>query len=151
MDLEQALRQYLATADAPPPDLARYAADAFALRGLDEELAELSWDSLVDVAGLARGPGGPRMLVFESVRDPAHRIELEVTPTVRGFDLTGQVVPPSAGEVRVIHRQGTVSRPVDDRGLFEADIPKVAALRLWFQSRAAATEVPIVTGWVPIG
>ncbi|HEX8345097.1 MAG TPA: hypothetical protein VF657_10175 [Actinoplanes sp.] len=151
MELEQALRQYLAEADAVPADLTRYAVDAFAVRGLDEELTELTWDSLVDVAGLARGPAGPRMLVFESVQDRAHRIEVELTRTVRGFDLIGQVVPPSVGELRVIHRRGTVSRPVDDRGRFDAELPNVAALRLWFRSSAAATDVPIVTGWVPIG
>jgi hypothetical protein len=151
MELEHALRNLVAEADPAPATLVQHATEAFTLRNLDEELIELVRDSWLDVGAVTRALHGTRMLTFESVRHPEIRIEVGVTRTVGGYEVIGQVVPPAAGEVRVIYRGGRVSRPVDDYGRFDADLPEVTSIRLWFRSDAAATEAPIVTQWVPIG
>jgi hypothetical protein len=151
MELEQALRDHLARTDPVPAAVTRHAVEAFALRRLDEELAEIVWDSLVDSTALTRGPEQTRVLTFASVHAPARRIEVELVRTATGWDVTGQVDPAGAGEIRIGHRDGTLTRPVDVLGRFDASLPLVAALRLWCRSGAAADEAPLVTAWVPIG
>jgi hypothetical protein len=150
MHLEGILRELVARVDPLPPELVRHADEAFALSTLDEELAELVWDSWADAAALTRGPDNIRIIAFETAPTGV-RIDLDVIPGPTGFELTGEVSPPGAGELRVLYRAGTVARRVDDRGRFDADIPSVASIKLWYRPDAATSAVPIVTHWVPIG
>jgi hypothetical protein len=151
MNLENVLRDLVARADPVPRGVVEYAIEALLPGGLDRELMDLVYDSWVDATALSRGPGGTRMLRFEAGGHGEVRIEVGVTPTGPGFELTGQIAPPAAGELRVIYRGGTTTEPVDEYGRFAAAIPRVASIRLWFRPGSATAERPITTHWVPIG
>ena len=89
---------------------------AFAWRNFDAELAELVYDSALEgaqLAGQIRAEQAQlRALTFTAA---ALTIEVEVT----GEALLGQLVPPEAGEVKVITPAGEVQvEPIDDVGCF---------------------------------
>jgi hypothetical protein len=147
MDLEHLLRQTIARADPVPRSVVRYGVEAYTLRSLDEELAELAWDSWVDEGVLTRGPGEARLLTFGPAGPRDVLIHLAVTRGETGYELTGHVQPAAYDEISVLYRGGSARRPVDPHGRFGADIPAVTSIRLRLQGAAAA---PVVTGWVPI-
>src|SRR3954453_21051941 len=94
-ELFEALREALATAAHPRRDLVvANAQDAFDYQRLDEELAQLVYDSLLDAgaASASRAGDGPRTMVFEN---DVISIEIEII----GDTIVGQVAPP--GEVRI--------------------------------------------------
>src|SRR5216684_1917643 len=80
-ELEEELRRVAALVDPVPSVLLRAAVEAFAWRTIDDDLAELVFDSLVDhEATLVRGSQDRRLLSFHT-GDVC--IEIEVTHTGR--------------------------------------------------------------------
>ena len=125
-DLMLELRALLTRLDPVDPQLLDQARFAFCWRSVDSELAELSFDSLVDhdlaLAVRAGGDPGnePRMLGFGAVvggEDVA--IEVEVTPGHGGPALVGQLLPPEATTVQLQAGTGEIDTvQADELGRF---------------------------------
>jgi hypothetical protein len=116
---------------------------AYAWRTVDEELAALTYDSLLDDGPTVRGVAtAPRSLVFES-GDVA--VELDVLPQ----RLVGQLVPGAAGDVVVQSGTEVVARVrADDAGCFSVSIdPSRAPL---VRLRCTTGDRTVVTDWVTI-
>ena len=82
------------------------------------ELAELTSDPASDQLAGVRGPHAPVLLTFEA---PSLTVEVEVLETATARRLLGQLVPPTTGEVEVLHRAGTTSVAADEVGRFRVD------------------------------
>jgi hypothetical protein len=119
------------------PDAARIAAHGLlSWRSLDDELAELRFDSALDAASV-RGLAWPRQLSFEA---SAAAIEVEVDD----HHLVGQVVPPAAVEITLTSASGTTSRTTSDAvGHFRFDDVGPGAVRI----SASWTDGSITTQW----
>ncbi|MCW2621290.1 MAG: hypothetical protein JWL64_892 [Frankiales bacterium] len=98
--------------DPVPPSVVTAAQQAYGLRTVDAELADLVADSL-DSAGAVRGPATVRLLSYES---PGVTIEVEVTQQGSARHVLGEVA--GAEAVVVETGLGTVSVPLDDAGRF---------------------------------
>lgn len=119
--LEARLRRAVASLDPVPPAALRAAREAFSLRTLGAELAELAFDSL-DEAALVRGPDraqGPRFLTF---RADGLTIEVEITGPPRR--IIGRLAPADAAEpVRIRRPGGSTTVTADALGRFTAPLP----------------------------
>ncbi|WP_375431898.1 hypothetical protein [uncultured Friedmanniella sp.] len=114
------------------------ASDAFSYASLDEELASLVYDSLLerDLAG-TREVDDTRTVVFES---EALSMEIEIT----GETLFGQIVPEGVREVTVEGPNGLSLQVVtDDLGCFTLQLPVEGAFRF----RISRTGSTTVTEW----
>lgn len=139
---DELLKELAAALKAPAPvdeSLVRAARGAYAWRSVDEELATLTFDSLLDVAGAFReGPGAPRVLAFEGD-------DLGVEMEVVGDALVGQLHPPAEGHVSVLTPEGTVGDvEADDLGCFVVSPVPTGLVRL----RCSTGSAVIVTDWV---
>jgi hypothetical protein len=112
------LRGLAAEADPVPDEVLAAARDAYGLRTLDAELAELVADSL-DTAGAVRGAADVRLLSFES---GSVTVELEVTPVGPRRRLLGELVG-GVGPVRLETPSGSSGVELDVAGRFVADVP----------------------------
>ena len=114
-ELEVELRQAAARFDPVPPALLQAAAGAFSWRTIDAELAELTFDSLVDQDELAlvRGPAQRRLLSFQA---GGLAIDLEVTSASSGRELVGQLAPPQQASVEIRSGTGVVVIEADELG-----------------------------------
>ncbi|GEK02233.1 hypothetical protein NHG22_21255 [Streptomyces sp. ATE26] len=134
--LEEELRQAAAALDPVPAELRQLALGAYALHDLDADIAELTFDSLVDALPVRGVPDAPRMLTF---RAGALIVDVEVT----GEGLIGQVLPPGPARVEVLGGPQT-ARPVtvDTLGRFTSDAPPTGpfALRLRTGGQVVVTE-----------
>lgn len=116
----------LSRLDPLPPHLVEQACQLYSWRSIDAELADLSFDSLLDRdAALAlRSAGGsvfePRMLGFSAVVDGEElAIEVEVTATDGECVMLGQLSPPGATAIGVQAGDSTiVESRVDELGRF---------------------------------
>lgn len=132
------LRGLLSRLDPVPRELADQARRAFCWRTVDAELAELSFDSLVDreldLAVRAAGDPAlePRMLGFGAVVDGADlAIDVEVGASPAGVSLVGQLWPPGAATVEVQTGAGEAAMvPVDELGRFLVEPVPVGPVRL---------------------
>ena len=144
-ELEQRLREVAARADAVPDLVLEQARAAFTLRRLDEELAELVLDSLVDDGRYAvRGAGDdgePRMLAFRSDRTS---VEVEATPFGSRWSLRG-LVAGASGAVEAETAEGTASTPLDGRGRFAIDDLPSGQVRLHLTAEDGSR---VTTSWV---
>jgi hypothetical protein len=135
-ELQEALREQAAV----PPGVVESAYQVYAWRTVDSELAQLTSDSLTEghaMAGArADARSGPRELTFTST---TLTIELQVAASV-----LGQVVPARAGQVEVLHQDGTAEvHDVDDLGRFAIERAPGQPFRL--RVTAGAT---VATGWI---
>lgn len=109
------LREALLAAQHPQAQLMiANAQDAFSYASLEEELAHLVYDSLLesDPAGTVRAAELSRMVIFEC---PAMTMELEI----RGRDVVGQIGPPGLATVSMETCNGVVAEvQADDLGCF---------------------------------
>jgi hypothetical protein len=146
------LRSLLSRLDPVDPRLVEQARSAFIWRTLDAELAELSFDSLVDqevLAGVRAAEDAtlaPRMLGFGAVVDGEEfSIELEVVGSGRRPVLVGQLVPPAAATVELQAGDGTVgSVEADELGRFQVDSVPRGPVRLVVRHRDRVVQ----TTWV---
>jgi hypothetical protein len=117
--------------------------NAYAWHNIDAELAQLTYDSLVDRerAAVVRSEAASiRALTFTSTR---LSIELEVAET----SLLGQIIPPRAGTLEVHTTAGVTSSPVDEIGCFAvAPIPN-SPFRLRCRTEDGAD---VLTGWITL-
>jgi hypothetical protein len=112
--------------DPMPPELIDQARQIFCWRSIDAELAELSFDSLLDqdlALAVRSGDGsvlGPRMLGFGAVVDGEDlSIEVEVSATDGQCTMIGQLEPAGATTISLQARDGQVIEvPVDGVGRF---------------------------------
>jgi hypothetical protein len=151
-DLMMELRSLFARLDPIEPRLLDRARLAYCWRSIDSELAELSFDSLVDHdMALAVRAGGqpadePRMLGFGAVvagEDVV--IEVEVTPGPGGAALVGQLLPPAATTVELQAGTGEVdSVQADELGRFFIESVPSGPVRL----RVRHGDRHVHTTWV---
>jgi hypothetical protein len=112
--------------DPVPPELIDQARQIFCWRSIDAELADLSFDSLLDqdlALAVRSGDGsilGPRMLGFGALVDGEDlSIEIEVSATDGQCTMIGQLEPAGATTIGVQARDGEVIEvPVDGVGRF---------------------------------
>ena len=112
--------------DPVPPGLIDQGRQIFCWWSIDAELAELSFDSLLDqdlALAVRSGDGsvlGPRMLGFGAVVDGEDlSIEVEVSSTEGQCTMIGQLEPAGATTIGLQSRDGGVIEvPVDNVGRF---------------------------------
>jgi len=140
------LAALLGRVDPVPPEVTLAARSAFAWRALDDELAELLYDSAVDEAPLAgvRSAGGPRMLSFGGAD---LTVELEVAPDGPARRLVGQLVPPGQAEIEIRHQAGSLETAADELGRFA--IGGVPAGPMSIRCRSAKGQA-VSTAWVTV-
>jgi hypothetical protein len=148
-ELEAELRRLAADREPVPAQLHQAAVDAFSWRDIDAEIAELVYDSLLDVdaASLVRGPADQRLVSFAV---GGMTIDLEVTSAGPGRTVMGQIVPPQRATVDIRHPQDTVTVEADDLGRFQSGPlpPGPASLRLRPPPDAAGPAV--ITDWIAL-
>lgn len=134
-----------AMADARHPDTETMLAGAlaaFSFRTMDQELASLVYDSMLEdeSVGAGRAPDAARTLVFET--DDVS-VEIEIRPG----GMIGQVVPPGEGTVTAEGPDGRRTRVhTDELGCFILDTPGPGPVRLHITTRDASA----VTAWTDL-
>jgi hypothetical protein len=138
-DLLEELRTAVREAGQPTPAMVAAGQAAWSWATVDAELAALTHDSLVkETVGVRGASSGTRELVFEGTH---LSVELEQDPDC----LVGQVVPPIAGEVTLLHPGGEITRTdVDEFGRFRFDRSVTGLVRL----RCATPAGVLLTDWV---
>jgi len=117
--------------------------NAYAWHNIDAELAQLTYDSLVDrerAAAVRSEAASIRALTFTSAR---LSIELEVSQS----SLVGQIIPPRAGTLEVHTTAGVTSSPVDEIGCFVVDPIPSSPFRLRCRTEDGAD---VLTGWITL-
>jgi hypothetical protein len=146
-DLEERLRRAADRFD-PVPDRLRYVADeAYAIRTLGAELAELVFDSLVESdAPLVRGDDQPRLLTFQA---GAFSVDVELAGPHQARRIIGQVIP--AEQMQIDVRCGAKARTVqaDELGRFIAEDLPGGPLSLRCRP-SDANRPPVVTEWITV-
>ena len=141
------LRAFAGRADPVPEDVVFAARGSFAWRRVDAELAELTFDSLLDDAGLAvvRSGDAVRLVTFD-----AGDVSVEVEITERGprRRLLGQLVPPQEAQVEVRAASGRAEVAADRLGRFTVD--EMGAGPASLRCRLTASGRVIESGWVSI-
>jgi hypothetical protein len=137
-----ALRESLQALQAVPPEFVEAAKNAFAWHNIDAELAQLTHDSVDDLAtasGSRSESASIRALTFTS----AHlTIELEVN----GDSVIGQIIPIREGTVEVQTRAGVIAAiPVDEVGSFAVHPIPDCPFRLRCRPGDGSD---VLTGWI---
>lgn len=149
-ELLRGLRAVAQRMDPVPDQVIDGARAAYTWRTVDAELAELSYDSMLDehrLAGVRGGAGaGARALSFEG---PEFSVELEVVVDGPLRRLVGQLVPPDPADIEVRHAGGLSRVAADEVGRFAAAgvVPGPVSLRVLL---AAAAAPPVETAWVTL-
>lgn len=129
----------LDTFDAVPDRVRLAAHGLLSWRNLDDELAELQFDSALD-ASAVRGVAWPRQLSFEAA-DSSIEVEID------GNHLVGQVVPPAEVDVRLTTSSGTATVTRSDSvGHFRFDDIEAGAVRI----TAVLPDGSVTTQWFSI-
>jgi hypothetical protein len=99
-----------------PPEVVKAAKATFNLRSIDDELATLVYDSVVDpglLSGVRSKGESTRQLTFEG---ESLAIEVEIASSPRS--LTCQLVPAQPAELEIRHQLGTIPLGSDAYGTF---------------------------------
>jgi len=133
-DLRAALRH----AGPPTPAMVAAGRAAFSWGSVDAELAVLTHDSLRDGLTGVRGSGAPpRTLVFTGAESS---VEVEQTET----GLTGQLIPPTPGEVGLWGPDGQLAAvTTDELGCFDVEGVPGGPVRL----RCRTASGLLLTDW----
>lgn len=138
------LKEALQDSQAVPSDFIEAGQNAYAWHGVDDELAQLSYDSERDrdaVAGVRSEAASIRALTFTSAN---LTIELEVGENA----LLGQLVPTGEGTIDVQTRAGDVATvSVDEVGCFPISPIPPSPFRLRCRT---ASGPSVVTGWITL-
>jgi hypothetical protein len=139
-----ALRQALHAREAVPADFVAAAKNAFTWHNIDAELAQLTYDSSRDtdpVPSTRAEAASIRSLTFTS----AHiTIELEVSQD----SLVGQIVPPQAGTIKILHRDSPETAvAADEIGCFSIRPIPPGPFRLHCRTEA---DLDAFTGWITL-
>lgn len=145
------LRRVLDAIDPIPQAVQLAARAAIEWRTIDAELAALVHDSSVDEPAFAvRGAAtAPRCLSFEAGE---LTIEVEAEPCDDdSLRIVGQLVPPQAAQVAVLHGDELIATRADERGRFVAAGVAPGRLSLRCRLDAEAGEGRLVeTAWLTI-
>jgi hypothetical protein len=145
-EISELLRKVAARLEPVPPELLDAAAEAFAWRDIDAELAELVFDSLAD-ATLVRGAPGQRMISFASGE---LSLDVQVTATGDVRTVMGQIAPPQPGLVDIRRPDGTVTVEVDELGRFRSGPLPPGPVSLRLRPAGTAAGPAVVTDWVAL-
>lgn len=129
------LRAAVAAKDPVPARLIESAGAAYSWRTIDEELAQLQFDSLAEAATAVRSVDSAIHLSYGASET---WIEIDVTDAA----ILGQVEPP-ADEVRLVFGSGGhLSAACDELGQFRFERPPSGPVRLvaFLRDREVATE-----------
>lgn len=131
----------------PVPEAVLFAAQgSLAWLSVDSDLAELSYDSLVDTSPeLVRSDDIVRLLTFQG-RELT--VEVEVTPVGRGSQLLGQLVPPQPARIEARWNDGSSEAQADGLGQFEiSGVPHgPVSLRCHLDADGSTVD----TGWLAL-
>jgi hypothetical protein len=138
--------------DPVPAEVVFAARGSLAWRRVDADLAELSFDSLVDgdleLAGVRSGDDSVRLVSFEG---PDLIIEVEVAGSGAERRLVGQLVPPQAATIQLRSPSRAGGAALDTRadalGRFNLDLMSSGPASLRCSLASGRT---IETGWVVI-
>ncbi len=137
------LRQALRSREAVTQRSREAARAAFTWRTIDEELLELSHDSLAGAQALVRGPAEVVEARVVSFEGQGISVELEL----EAGHLIGQVLPGQSGSVTVQSPSSAqVTVEVDDAGLFEILELPPAPLRLRLELGGRVLTTAWLTG-----
>jgi hypothetical protein len=140
-ELLELLSRALQASDPVPPHVVAAARGAWAWRNIDEELADLVFDSAMELTG-TRDRDAARQLTF---RAPGVEIEVMVIDTaVRR--LVGQLVPAKATTVRLDGTDQQLAATADRFGRFTFDDVHPGPIRITVIGAHPATD--ITTDWV---
>jgi len=143
-ELLGALQEAVRSRQEVPAEFVTVGKNSFAWHNIDAELAELTYDSLRDVAepvGVRTEAASIRALTFTSAR---LTIEIEVTQDA----LVGQIVPAQAAVVKVRFRSGgETDISADDIGCFTIQPIPIEQFRLECRT---ADGIQALTGWVAL-
>lgn len=144
------LRSAVDVHDPVPVRVLAAAKASLTWRTIDDELADLAFDSSVDASPvLVRGPGPAseeQLLTFETERVS---VDLQVTVRGEGRRLMGQLAPAGVADIEVRSAAGVVvTTRSDELGRVPAlDVPAgPLSLRIQFPGQPVA----IVTDWVTV-
>jgi hypothetical protein len=137
-----ALGSAIRARQAVPDALVEVGMGAYAWHHIDAELAELTYDSLMDLAAAVRSETASiRALTLTS---PHLSMELEVSEDC----LLGQVIPPRAGTLEAQTGAGaSTETAVDEIGCFAVDPTPASPFRLRFR---AVDGTDVLTGWITL-
>jgi hypothetical protein len=143
------LRKLVVQRDAPPAHVRDAAKAALTWRTIDEELAELCYDSLAQApaaAGVRDDGDSTRTLSFET---NGRGVEIEVIEQGDRRRIVGQLLPPGPGrvEIRSGRPEEVVEAEADHLGRFQADDLPRGPIRLRCQPDDRAA---ISTTWINI-
>jgi len=142
------LRRIAQQIDPVPPWVTEAACAAFAWRCGSAELAELTYDSILDDQRLAAIHEGreQRQLMFESM---SLLVDLEVARAGRFRRISGRLEPAQVAPIDVRHTNGTISVETDELGRFTVDDLPPGPMSL--RCRVGPSNEWIVdTSWTPL-
>lgn len=139
-ELLELLGQALRVADPVPEHVLTAARAAWTWRTIDQELAELVFDSATELAGV-RSEDTARQLTF---RAPGVEIEVMVVDAA-SRRIVGQLVPPQEASVRIAGDAGEQTHDTDRLGRFAFDDVPPGPVRL---SVRAADGTTVTTEWM---
>jgi hypothetical protein len=136
--LKEAMRAYQAVS----PEFLEVGRGAYTCYRIDEELAQLTFDSARDATvSLRSEPASVRALTFTAASAEV-TIELEIVEEA----LIGQIVPMQHGTVEIqALTEATAATPVDDLGVFRICPVPVGPFRLSYRTASGAA---VLTGWI---
>lgn len=139
------LRAIAGRADPVPPAAILAARSAIAWRTMDAELAELTYDSVLDDSLAAvRTSETTRLVTFEA---GDAQIEVQVATLAEKRRLVGQVVPPRGGSLEVNARDTVrLETTVDELGRFAIEAVPAGPIRLLFRPDDGGADVR--TDWL---
>lgn len=140
--IETELRLAATMFDSVPAPLLPDAIDAFDLRTLDAELAELTFDSLSELS-VVRADHGPRILTFCAGQ---RVVEVEVTEASGGRRIVGQLTPPGPALVELRTRRRSVAIQADSWGRFSAPL-EASPFSIRCRWPDLTLPRPLVTEW----
>ena len=142
-ELLAALGEAMRARQAVPEWFVETGKNVYAWHDIDAELAQLTYDSLVDRerAAVVRSEAASiRALTFTSAR---LSIELEVAKN----SLLGRIIPPRAGTLEVHTATGVASSPVDEIGCFSVTPIPASPFRIRCRTEDGAD---VLTGWITL-
>ena len=142
-ELLAALGEAIKARQAVPEWFVETGKNAYAWRDIDADLAQLTYDSLVDrerAAAVRSEAASIRALTFTSARSS---IELEVAKS----SLLGRIIPPRAGTLEVHTTTGMTSSPADEIGCFVVEPIPDSPFRLRCRTDDGAD---MLTGWITL-
>jgi hypothetical protein len=129
---------------AVPDEFVQFGKDAYAWHNVDAELAQLSYDSVLETAteaGVRSETASVRAMTFTSAR---LTVELEVTPDA----LIGQVLPAQDGTVEAQSQHGAATAvPIDELGCFVIEPIPPSPFRLHCRLPDGRD---VLTGWITL-